>query len=95
MERRQGWLFPMMVVAAASMIAFGCIGIAGITGHLPLSPPADAPIAGPTTQPSTLVTADAQTHGATVESTLKDSAAPAPQDPGRALGKPGQPVVPN
>jgi hypothetical protein len=34
-ELRSSWLFPMMVVAAASVIAFGCIGIAAITGHLP------------------------------------------------------------
>jgi hypothetical protein len=92
MQRRQGWLFPMMVVAAASMIAFGCIGIAGITGHLPLAPPADKVIAGPPSQPSTLVTADAQTHGPAAQSTLKDPAAAPAEDPAAALG---QPIVRN
>jgi hypothetical protein len=82
----------MMLVAAASMIAFGCIGIAGITGHLPLAPPADEAIAGPPSQPSTLVTADAQTHGAPAQSTLKDSAATPAQNPAAALG---QPIVRN
>ena len=37
MEPRSSWLFPMMVVAATSVMAFGCFGIAGITGHLPYS----------------------------------------------------------
>jgi hypothetical protein len=37
MEMRHGWLFPMMVVAAGSVIAFGCVGIAAITGYIPLS----------------------------------------------------------
>jgi hypothetical protein len=92
MQRRQELLFPMMVATAASMIAFGCIGIAGITGHLPLTSPAEEPIAGSATQASTLVTADAQVHSASVESTLKD-AAPAPvQDPAAGLG---QPIVRN
>jgi hypothetical protein len=37
MRNRNGWLFPLMVVAAGSVMAFGCIGIAAITGHLPLT----------------------------------------------------------
>lgn len=37
MEPRS-WLFPMMVVAAGSVMVFGCIGIAAITGHLPAHP---------------------------------------------------------
>ena len=37
MDTRQGWLFPVMVVAAVSVVAFGGIGIAAITGHLPLA----------------------------------------------------------
>jgi hypothetical protein len=37
MRNRNGWLFPLMVVAAGSVTAFGCIGIAAITGHLPLT----------------------------------------------------------
>jgi hypothetical protein len=87
----------MMVVAAASMIAFGCIGIAGITGHLPLTPPATGPLDSAATKPSTLVTADAQAHGASVESKLQDSApaAPTTQDPGTTLGEHGQPIVRN
>jgi hypothetical protein len=85
MQRRQGWLFPMMVVAAAAMIAFGCIGIAGITGRLPLAPPATGPLDGAQTKPSTLFAA---------ESALQDSTAAAPtHDPGTALGAP--PIVRN
>jgi hypothetical protein len=37
MAHRSGWLFPLMVVAAGSVTAFGCIGLAAITGHLPLT----------------------------------------------------------
>jgi len=37
MERRQGWLFPVMVVAAGTVTVFGCLGIAAILGFLPLS----------------------------------------------------------
>ena len=37
MAQRSGWLFPLMVVAAGSVTAFGCIGLAAITGHLPLT----------------------------------------------------------
>jgi hypothetical protein len=37
MKQRRGWLFPLMVLAAGSVTAFGCIGIAAITGYLPLS----------------------------------------------------------
>ena len=44
MERRQGWLFPVMVVAAGTVTVFGCLGIAAILGFLPLSR-ADAPAA--------------------------------------------------
>jgi len=35
MERRQGWLFPLMVVAAGTVTVFGCLGIAAILGYLP------------------------------------------------------------
>jgi hypothetical protein len=34
MERRQGWLFPVMVLAAATVTGFGCLGIAAILGYL-------------------------------------------------------------
>jgi hypothetical protein len=37
MVTRNGWLFPLMVVAAGSVTVFGCIGIAAITGYLPLA----------------------------------------------------------
>lgn len=37
MESRSSWLFPLMVIAAGSVTAFGCIGIAVITGHLPMA----------------------------------------------------------
>ena len=37
MKSRNGWLFPLMVFAAGSVTAFGAIGIAAITGYLPLS----------------------------------------------------------
>jgi hypothetical protein len=39
MRMRHGWLFPLMVLAASSVTAFGCIGIAAIIGYLPLSAP--------------------------------------------------------
>jgi hypothetical protein len=85
MQRRQGWLFPMMVVAAAAMIAFGCIGIAAITGRLPLAPPPSGPLDSVQTKPSTLFAS---------ESALQDSTAAAPShDPGTALG--ARPIVRN
>ena len=37
MEPRHGWLFPMMIVAAGSVTVFSCLGIAAITGYVPLS----------------------------------------------------------
>jgi hypothetical protein len=37
MKSRNGWLFPLMVLAAGSVTVFGCIGIAAITGYLPLA----------------------------------------------------------
>jgi len=39
MERRQGWLFPLMVAAAGTVTVFGCLGIAAIVGFLPLLTP--------------------------------------------------------
>ena len=39
MERRQSWLFPLMVAAAGTVTGFGCLGIAAIIGFLPLSQP--------------------------------------------------------
>ena len=37
MQRRHGWLFPMMIIAAGSITVFGCVGIAAIMGYIPLS----------------------------------------------------------
>ena len=37
MVTRNGWLFPLMLVAAGSVTVFGCIGIAAIMGYLPLA----------------------------------------------------------
>jgi hypothetical protein len=36
-KHRNGLLFPLMVLAAGSVTAFGCIGIAAITGYMPLA----------------------------------------------------------
>jgi hypothetical protein len=38
-EGKHRWLFPVMVVAAASVIAFGCLGIAAITGRVQFGGP--------------------------------------------------------
>jgi hypothetical protein len=46
MELRHGWLFPTMVVTAGSVIAFGCVGIAAITGYIPLSKTGPNPLGG-------------------------------------------------
>ena len=35
MERRHGWLFPLMVVAAGAVIVLSSVGIAAILGYLP------------------------------------------------------------
>ena len=54
------WLFPVMVVAAASAVAFGCLGLAFITGHLRTAPgqqpPGDALVTaeGPGTTPKVM-----------------------------------------
>jgi hypothetical protein len=40
MQPRHGWLFPVMVLAALSVIVFGVLGISAITGQVPLAPPA-------------------------------------------------------
>jgi hypothetical protein len=61
------WLFPVMVVAAASAIALGCLGLAFVTGHLrtaPGQPPAgDALVtaAGPATAKAGGVAAETAT----------------------------------
>jgi len=47
MKARNGWLFPLMVLAAGSVIVFGCIGIAAITGYLPLAKVSALPFGEP------------------------------------------------
>jgi hypothetical protein len=48
MKARNGWLFPLMVLAAGSVTVFGCIGIAAITGYLPLAKVSAMPFSGVT-----------------------------------------------
>jgi hypothetical protein len=47
MKARNGWLFPLMVLAAGSVTVFGCIGIAAITGYLPLAKVNTTPLGEP------------------------------------------------
>jgi len=47
MKARNGWLFPLMVLAAGSVMVFGCIGIAAITGYLPLAKSSASPFGEP------------------------------------------------
>jgi hypothetical protein len=47
MRARNGWLFPLMVLAAGSVMVFGCIGIAAITGYLPLAKVSATPFGEP------------------------------------------------
>jgi hypothetical protein len=51
MERRQAWLFPLMVVTAGTVTVLGCLGIAAIVGFLPLSR-MDGPAGGATENPT-------------------------------------------
>jgi hypothetical protein len=41
-RQHSSWLFPAMVVAAASVVAFGALGAAVVTGHLGVEPGDDA-----------------------------------------------------
>ena len=91
MQRRQGWLFPMMVVAATSVIAFGAVGIAAITGHLVAPPtalhngnPAAVLTADANAQPQ-----DAKSAGATLDAAAPPHAAHLPE------GEGGRPIVRN
>ena len=79
MQRRQGWLFPIMVVAATSVIAFGAVGIAAITGHLVISPEAPAPLDQTAGSRNPLVTADAHAQERVAQSAdaTLDAGAPA------------------
>src|SRR4051812_22163773 len=47
MKARNGLLFPLMVLAAGSVTVFGCIGIAAITGYLPLAKASALPMGTP------------------------------------------------
>jgi hypothetical protein len=33
-QQQGSWLFPLMVVAATCVVAFGALGVAVVTGHL-------------------------------------------------------------
>jgi hypothetical protein len=62
MELRHGWLFPTMVVAAGSVIVFGCVGIAAITGYIPLSKSGPNPLGGYAIPSDITVPAELTTH---------------------------------
>lgn len=51
MERRQSWLFPLMVMTAGTVTALGCLGIAAIVGFVPLSH-VDGPAGGALENPT-------------------------------------------
>ncbi len=51
MERRQSWLFPLMVVTAGTVTVLGCLGIGAIVGFVPLSR-LDGPPSGATENPT-------------------------------------------
>jgi hypothetical protein len=89
MQRRQHWLFPMMVVAATSVIAFGAVGIAAITGH-PVAPPVGSTAA----TPSPLLTADIDPQRRDTTSATAGARTPASTAEVRA-GETPYPVVRN
>ena len=93
MAQRSGWLFPLMVVAAGSVTAFGCIGLAAITGHLPLTrggmnplgdyPAAPAAIIEQTVTPQPT---DAQPVAVVVVDGPSQGTKPIAFQPGKAVG---------
>jgi len=94
MAHRSGWLFPLMVVAAGSVTAFGCIGLAAITGHLPLTrggmnPLGDYP-AAPAASIEQTVTPQPQTTAQPVAVVVVEGsnevAKPIAFQPGKAIG---------
>ena len=94
MAQRSGWLFPLMVVAAGSVTAFGCIGLAAITGHLPLTrggmnPLGDYP-AAPAAIIEQTVTPQPQTNSQPVAVVVVDGPGEATKpiafQPGKAVG---------
>jgi len=96
MQRRQGWLFPMMVVAAASTIASGALGIVAITGHLVMPPVAPAPLdqAADNLGPLASAQAYAPEHLAQRKGATSNAAAAA-QTARLPAGPHGHPVVRN
>lgn len=96
MQRRQEWLFPMMVVAAASTIAVGGLGIAVITGHLVMPPVALAPLDRAADKLGPLASAEANTQERLAQSAGATSEADAPAHTARLpAGAHGHPVVRN
>ena len=90
MAQRSGWLFPLMVVAAGSVTAFGCIGLAAITGHLPLTrggmnPLGDYP-AAPAAIIEQTVTPQPQTNSQPVAVVVVDGPGEATKPIGKAVG---------
>lgn len=63
-QQHGSWLFPVMVVAAASVVAFGALGLAVVTGHLR---------GKPATEPA-LVTAEAGTSKASAPGNVDGTA---------------------
>jgi hypothetical protein len=91
MQRRQQWLFPMMVVAATSVVAFGAVGIAAITGH-PVAPPVGSTAA----TPSPLLTADINDQRLDAKSTGATAGAGTPASTAEVrAGETPHPVVRN
>jgi len=94
MAHRSGWLFPLMVVAAGSVTAFGCIGLAAITGHLPLTRGGMNPLgeypAAPAASIEQTVTPQPQTAAQPLAVVVVEGAGPAtkpiPFQPGKAVG---------
>src|SRR5689334_20597835 len=99
MRARNGWLFPLMVLAAGSVMVFGCIGIAAITGYLPLAKANPTPfsesmtmqggapvlLSAPSTQPDhTVVLA-----GSPAQPNAAPAASDASAKPGTVAKKPG------
>ena len=89
MKARNGWLFPLMVLAAGSVMVFGCIGIAAITGYLPLAKVSAMPFGEPvalslTAQPDhsmALATVPARAEGASPVGDKPAKPAPARKKP--------------
>ena len=95
MKARNGWLFPLMVLAAGSVIVFGCIGIAAITGYLPLAKvsamPFGEPVAARNVEPVAVSLSTQPDPSIAALATRADRASPAgnkPAKPAPARKKP-------